>query len=504
MHFDGFVGYGRVSTEEQAKNSDALLQQGYLLRELGAAPIFLEIISRMNEDRPGLEKALQFVESDDSKKGLLIKDLTRLTALPGLFETISKRLKACNKELKAVFDNVDIYSVSGETLAGIQVVVNRAEVLRTRERVLRGLDFRRQMGRANPIAPFGYVVEDNHYKFDRSPCPEAGGRPKFEVAREFVEIFFEARSLSGAVTEIISRFKIPRRQKPEAKPQIFEFAGDEEIVIPQNKKIIKPSFNWNAAGFGYWIRNPVLRGHTRYGLKKGQKRQPESERILLYNSHNDRLLTEEQYEEVCRIIDYNRNNQKWGNNNNPERRHPLSGLLVCKDCGWKMKITAINRASDYCYYKCSKSLKKQCKNTTCVSAREIEKLLIAELIKKAEEIANKGSEENSERPPELIQLDEQLRGLRAIAPNPAIKQAIQDIERQIEAKEYDLSQQGERCSKARETILAAAKSPNYWESLSKPEKLEVWHWLIETIEVRAYRTKARKSTHRITKINWRF
>jgi DNA invertase Pin-like site-specific DNA recombinase len=102
------IGYARISTHDQIPN----LQQD-ALKKIGCSEIFTDIVSGAKVDRPGLDKALQYVREGDM---LVVWRLDRLgRSLKHLIETITS-LHDRKIGFKSLTENIDTTTSGGKLI----------------------------------------------------------------------------------------------------------------------------------------------------------------------------------------------------------------------------------------------------------------------------------------------------------------------------------------------------------------------------------------------------
>ncbi len=134
-----FIGYARVSTQDQTLN----LQQD-ALQKIGCSKIFTDTISGVTTERKGLEEALEFLREGDS---LVVWKLDRLgRSLKHLIETITA-LNNRKIGFRSVTENIDTTTSGGKLIFHIFGALAEFERDIIRERTLAGLQAARARGR---------------------------------------------------------------------------------------------------------------------------------------------------------------------------------------------------------------------------------------------------------------------------------------------------------------------------------------------------------------------
>lgn len=149
------IGYARVSSLEQARDSSALEQQQERLRQAGAVAIYSDIQSGTRDDRPELKKALAALSPDDT---LIATRLDRITRSPAYNEKLLGHFAADNTpNLQLLDDGLDAGTVAGRLTARLLAAVNAGEVERMAERVAHGRAHRQSKGGHGAKPPWGFI-----------------------------------------------------------------------------------------------------------------------------------------------------------------------------------------------------------------------------------------------------------------------------------------------------------------------------------------------------------
>jgi DNA invertase Pin-like site-specific DNA recombinase len=133
------VGYARVSTKEQN-----LHLQEDALKEAGCEEIYTDIASGSKSQRPGLDKALEFIRAGDT---LVVWKLDRLgRSIQHLIETVSALSKR-KVAFKSLQENIDTTSSGGKLIFHMFGALAEFERDLIRERTEAGLKAARARGR---------------------------------------------------------------------------------------------------------------------------------------------------------------------------------------------------------------------------------------------------------------------------------------------------------------------------------------------------------------------
>ena len=134
-----FIGYARVSTQDQSMN----LQTDALIRA-GCKEIFEDVVSGFKSNREGLEKLLKYVRSGDT---IIVWKLDRLgRSLKNLIELI-QFFNDKNIGFKSLQENIDTTTASGKLFLHIFGALAEFERELIKERTLAGLKAAAERGR---------------------------------------------------------------------------------------------------------------------------------------------------------------------------------------------------------------------------------------------------------------------------------------------------------------------------------------------------------------------
>lgn len=174
------IGYMRVSTDTERQNTnlqkDALLKAGVDQRH-----IFEDRTSGAKDKRPGLDKALEFLQSGDC---LVVWKLDRLgRSLTHLLDIVS-RLQKKGIGFKSITEQMDTTTAHGEFLFNVFGSLAQYERALIKERVVAGLEAAKRRGRI-------------------------GGRPKV-ISEEKMEAILEDLKSGTSKAAICRNFGIKR------------------------------------------------------------------------------------------------------------------------------------------------------------------------------------------------------------------------------------------------------------------------------------------------------
>lgn len=151
------IGYMRVSTDNDRQSTD-LQRDALLAAGVDARHLFQDYASGARDDRPGLAKALEYLQSGDV---LVVWKLDRLgRSLPHLLGIVSS-LKEKRVGFRSLTESMDTTTPSGEFLFQVFGALAQYERALTRERVIAGLAAAKRRGRrgGRPLAITGEKLD---------------------------------------------------------------------------------------------------------------------------------------------------------------------------------------------------------------------------------------------------------------------------------------------------------------------------------------------------------
>ena len=491
------IGYARVSSREQAFDSHALEQQIERVKTAGAQEIFQDVQSGKKDHRPALKEVMELV-SQGSVDELIITRIDRLArSITKLRECIDIFLES-GVNLRILDQQIDLSTSQGKLMANILGSLAEWEVDLLSERVRHGKQHRRNQKKACESYPWGYkIVRDryalddspflcllserpNNYRaLDNAPISQLPGLTVQEIARDCVQIFLKEKGLSRAVKAIFQKYGLI---KTRAKVN-----GTDGV------------FHWTTRGLKSWLNNPILRGHTVYGKKpttsdgKRKINDPKDWQYI-YDTHpEDRLITDEEYQEIEHIFKISRNNcspslhdPPQGNNRYRTYAYQI-GLVFCAECGSKcISKSAIHKNGMYYYYAC-RYARMGCNNLQSTRKEKIEHAIIRTLLEKSlnlseqSEVSQPNKLKKSER---LLKLEAKLKTLSQIEDFDPELEKLKSKTRQEINEEVNPFLSNSLEQKTAEEIIRAGNNLVIWHNLSADEKVIVYHKLIHKITIR--------------------
>ncbi|HLO84600.1 MAG TPA: fdxN element excision recombinase XisF [Nostocaceae cyanobacterium] len=481
------VGYARVSSLEQANNSNALQQQIDRLIAAGAEEIYKDVESGWKDNhRPQLDQVLGMVRLKHVNE-VIVTRVDRLSRRGVKSFQIFDLFSSSGVILRALDEPFDLTTAAGRAMAGQLAVFAQLHSDQKAESVRHGWANARK-NLVVHILPFGYR------KIDDKPCLD--DRPflcliknqqemtRAAIAGEIIEAFFEKRSLGLTLREINEKYGIQTFARNNA-------LGEKK----KGGRAARDVFRFSTSGLSNWLTNPILRGHIGYLRKKqtAKGREPE----IYYDTHPDeRLITEAEFKEIESILAHNKQVRGYGST---ALKYPLSGSIFCAECRgacyslsgiknhYRAKRLGIPFERNY-YFQCKNWTTRSCTNKKTIRMEIVENAVVEKLTQRAEAIAQLAqvpeTKENP-KPPELLKLESQLaqmQQINSIAPNPAIRDAITQIENQILAFQYQ--QTPEQINSASIELLTWAFSdPECWKNCSDEDKKRIYRELVQSVVI---------------------
>ncbi|MBD2473066.1 fdxN element excision recombinase XisF [Nostoc sp. FACHB-145] len=495
------IGYARVSSREQAEDTNALNQQIERLKDAGAQYILSDVEKGKNDERPQYQKLMRLVEA--RRVGTLF--ITRIDRITRSLPTLRKIIDTLQKydvNLIILDQKLDLSTPQGKLTLNMLGVLAEWEVDLLSDRIKKGKEHQRKQNWANGSCPFGLIVIERKYFLDTYPflClltdrPEnyrdfysdsidgqtindLPHRTVADIARDCIEIFLEAKGIVPTLQKIFDKYGI---SKTQAKSN-----GTDKVL------------HWSKRGFSLWIQNPTLDGHTCYGKYEqtadGKRRlKPRHEWQIIRDTHPDqRLLRDGEAEEIQHIIEANIQfcSGAFGNKHRDEQYRPYAyqiGLVYCGECGCRCTHKGVYTSSkQYRYYAC-RHAGVGCNNSQNVKQPDIEQALITTLLEKSQNLSQglaDGSDEAAFKSERLQKLEAQLAYLKEFPGfNPSAEEFKAELERQIE-EETNFFQSQRLEDKTVEEIIHAGNNLGIWRTLSSNDKVSIYRRIVQRIFIR--------------------
>jgi site-specific DNA recombinase len=383
------VGYARVSTGEQ---DDALVQQMARLQKTGVDKIFSDIKSGKSNKRQEFNKLLSLCKKGEIKEIVitridrLARSVVSMSRAIALFEEMNIKLTILDAPVEDISNPFSKFSINQMgALAQFE-----SDLLQSR--VKHGYNYFREKNKAPSHVPFGYIRIDERYAPDLNL--QESGKSNWTIAREIIDwMIANKASIRGTTHYTQSQYGI----------------------------------RWSITGFHNWLKNPVLRGHTRYNVHNKQHK-PELWDVRK-DTHTALIdpITDEQLQSLME-----HNQRIWGGNRLQGNRGTslLSGQIYCNCCGGKCYISR----KDKDLLTCSKRNtygKTYCSNKRATPLPQVVEYVDNALSQRAIALRDYALSEDEPESNELIELRHKLESLEKIPKDDVIEDAIAKIKVKI-------------------------------------------------------------------------
>ncbi len=329
-------------------------------------------VSGTTFQRPGVQRLL-----DDAKTGvintIIVKDLSRFGRnYIEVGQYVDYVFPAFGIRFIAIQDNVDTENRDSGAMERMPImnVFNEWHAANTSKKIRAVLKSNAREGKYHARkAPYGYVKSDTEKK---TPIVD-------EEAAAVVKRIFEMRA-SG-----LSPHKIADKLNEDKIPNPSKYSFDKYGIVGKRNH-----FNlWAFCAVNSILRNPTYLGHMAqqrwssisYKNHKRYKKD-ESEWIVVKNTHEP-IITQELWDKVREV----EKSVAQGRKTKRGYTHPLSGFLICADCGGKMKLNYINRDGKL-YFNCGNHLRlgKSYCFSHFIQAKDIESIVLDDMREMAQRI----------------------------------------------------------------------------------------------------------------------
>jgi site-specific DNA recombinase len=498
------IGYARVSTREQAEDSNALNQQIARLENAGVDDVWHDVESGANPERKEFNKLVEAVERGEistivaTRWDRLAREEIAYAVMKGLLKQHKVKLKLLDQ------GEVDLSTASGELSADLHAIFAAHERRQLQERIRYGHEDRRIRKEAWTRAPWGYYIEkkdkrvnkrvdkdadkyvldkrpvicllterpENYLELDDLPnfSPQLPGISKADIAREAIDFLLKTRKPRQVLAFLYEKYGVERKRHTNLvlSPELLFWSAAQNFADE-------------------WLGNPILRGHTSYcktdkssSSKRATKKKPE-EWELHPNTHpNDRLITDEEFVEIQAILQSNAKKHA-----NPGKGCYLTGLVICDRCGYKCVLKTSPNSK---YYGCRQS-GISCQNRSCIRLEKIDQAIISQLFLRATSWVSVQEQQEVpfQCPPEVIKLKEQLEGLEKlleITPTATLQQARTELRKEIKEKSAPEGVESFVMATAQKIMShPQAKKLTFWYTLTQDERDILYEKLIERVKV---------------------
>ncbi len=371
--FEKTAVYMRLSRDdEKAGESMSIENQRIILRsyvEERGGVIVDEYVddgfSGTNFDRPAVKRMLEDAQAGKIDT-IVVKDLSRFGRnYIQVGQYIDYIFPAYGIRFVAISDNVDTADRSSTAMDMMPImnVFNEWHAANTSKKIRAVLRASQNSGKyTSAMYPYGYRAGTDETRTAVIDKDAAA------VVRRIFELRAEGKS-SRAIAKMLTDEGI---QNPAT--HFTKLDGGK-----QNRRC---SPYWWASTVRDILSDPTYIGYTVQHKTscvsyKNHKtvRIPKSEQIVRENAHEP-IISRELWDKVRRMD----NSVSRGKTDGANRVHPLSGLLVCPDCGKKLKIkTTKKNGLSYFYCRTYTDLGKKYCTSHCVSEKEMENLVLNDI-----------------------------------------------------------------------------------------------------------------------------
>jgi DNA invertase Pin-like site-specific DNA recombinase len=440
------IGYVRVSTREQDEGN-ALEQQTSRVEKAGAVLIFSDVESGRSEKRKEFNKMLALCKQGKINE-IIVTRIDRLgRSVVGIHKAIAT-FEQHKVKLTILDAPVDPSSPFGwfsiNQMAGLAEFESRL----LSNRIKNGLIYFREQKKASSRPPFGYCRVNEKYEPDMNLHLE---KSKWAIASEFIEYFLsESTTLRSTSQYILKTFDI----------------------------------SWTAAGLRYWLLNPVLQGHTVYGVKNNLS-NPENWDI--YENTHEPLIDKNKLKLIQKKLEENRHKYSYGNGKKGSELLPLAGQIICGDCGYK----CFCKKSKYLTYRirCKKheNLGKDfCKNSNSTYLPDVIKAIDSALIERYKEIQKyiaDSLEAKQQDSLDVLERTEQLKMLKSLPKNSIIQNAIDQTILEIQILKQEEITVKQVNNELFDILSSSFSNICYWSEIDWKDKRSIYKELVAYVKV---------------------
>lgn len=279
-------------------------------------------ISGTTFERAGVQRLL-----DDAKSGIinliLVKDLSRFGRnYIQVGQYIDYIFPMYNIRFIALNDNIDTLHSNSSSMDMLPImnVFNEWHAANTSKKLRAIFSSNSKMGKYNyTYAAFGYFAGDDAL---RTPVIDSFAAP---IVRRIFEM----------------------RAKGYQHKQIADVLNEENVITPsdyQYQRLNRPnphhvSHHWNSSNVRRILTNPVYKGtlaqqrSTPMSYKNHKRIHKDESEWIQIDNHHEAIVSQELWNKVREI----EKSVSRGKKSNLGEVAPLSGLLYCADCGYKMR-----------------------------------------------------------------------------------------------------------------------------------------------------------------------
>lgn len=375
------LGYGRASTDGQG---EALQAQVVRLEQAGCDRVISELVSGLDNDRPGLLEAMALVKSGGVQE-LLVTRVDRLgrdaaytDQLIGLCAIHGVRIRALDG------GEIETSSPQGFFMARTMTSLAEMESRMLSMRIRKQFAVYRAQGRhLRRRKPFGYMGGPDHKLV---PNPDQW----------------------GAAEKVLRRLR--------------HYGSFSQVA-----KELPEWCDWTpaASSLQFWFVNPIIRGHVPHLYDKRSGKGWKASWAEIYYDQHQPLIQETEWQELARFLQQTKN--KFDGKPTVESVHGLTGLMRCAACGSRLRR---NSSAGVAWWRCRHRL---CSDRGGISeARALERV-IAACVAASEHLAAIAAAPEAEHPAVALKRRDLEELQRLAARNPALEPSVLTLQREIES-----------------------------------------------------------------------
>ncbi|NJL97630.1 MAG: recombinase family protein [Synechococcaceae cyanobacterium SM2_3_2] len=464
-NWEGWVAYTRVSTKDPTQLR-ALTNHIQRFQELGLSDdqIFSDVGSGTDASRSDFQAVLALIKSR-KVTGILLARQDRIVRDSLEWEQILKEIYQSGTQVRFLDEGaIDLNQPDGRFMSRVKASVAQYYVEELAVKVRAGQERRRMRGHPHHV-PFGWTIGS-----DGKPClnhePFQDGLSHAQAARQFIDWMLLSRSASQTVKTINAYYGISQEGRTTRERQSQR--GSRKFI------------GWYNTSFRSWLRNPIHRGHLRFFPNSPREQ-------ILYNNHPERLMTEDEYLEIERIISSNRTTSGRGS----RRIYPVSGLTRCLLCGGaftahgsytRFETEEGPQKRFYCYYSCQTQM---CSNDAKYSLKELEMNVQRRLQMKAELLLQSGiTEITSEKTLEEISIEEKIAALKRVpGALPEIQTLVAQLTSQLDHLRISSGEQSQKSTRLQQDLIRLMQQDAFWQVMSPEDRKAVYHQFVSEIRL---------------------
>ncbi len=377
------AGYRRVSTDDQAEDGYSLDAQEWAIREFvhrkgwELARIYTDAgLSGRLDERPALSELLQDA-ADGNFDVVVVHAIDRFyRSLTGLLTTI-ETLRHQGVSFVSITENLDFTTPWGKLTLAVLGMLAEIYIDRLSAEVKKGMRERARKGYWNGAIPFGYCKGLCLTCTDLNGpgyCPHAGG-PDRGDGKQLIAHPLDAVGVRCAFRLSATGICSDRDVADWLNQHPVRYQGQDHYLRPRRRvcdvrRFGPPIFQKET------VRDMLIRVFYTgvvpyYGTRKDGQKRKRHDPVALYPGRHPPLVPQDLYDQVQATRQLRGTAPAPPGKSSRHRIYPLSGLLVCGECGKSMRAAGNGQGGRY--YRCTTRIQRSgiCDQPT-VHAEDIE------------------------------------------------------------------------------------------------------------------------------------